>query len=133
MATIGPIDNNQLLSTTNTVQFDLLGVGAANTVGALYVNRSNRIGAYISGTSVSTGSDTDGIFVDTSFAPSSNVTNAASIGLFPTFNPPGGVTITTGYGLYIAAGTQGGAGAVTTGYGLFVTAPSFGTSNFAAN
>ena len=119
--------------TQNTGQFSTLGVGAAAVTSALYVNASNRIGAYITGTNVSTGADADGLFIDCSFAPSANVTNAASIGLYPTFNPPVGKTITTGYGLYVAAGTQGGAGAVTTGYGIYVTAPAFGTSNFAAN
>jgi hypothetical protein len=118
--------------TQNTGQFSTVGVGAAAVTSALYVNASNRIGAWVTGTNISTGADADGIFVDASFAPSANVGNAASIGLYPTFNPGGGVTITTGYGLYVAAGTQGGAGAVTTGYGLFVTHPAFGTTNYAA-
>ena len=81
----------------NTGQFSLLGVGAAQTTSALYVNATNRIGTWITGSNVSTGADADGLFIDASFAPSSNVGNAASIGLYPTFNPPGGVTITTGY------------------------------------
>lgn len=119
--------------TPNSGEFTKVGVGAAAVTSGLYVNVTNRISTWITGTNVSTGSDADGLFVDVSFAPSANVTNAASIGLYPTFNPPGGVTITTGYGLYIASGTQGGAGSVTTGYGLFVTSPTFGTSNFAAN
>jgi hypothetical protein len=96
------------------------------------VNLPNRIGLWVTGSNVSTGSDADGIFVDASFAPSSNITNAASIGLYPTMAPPGGVTISNGYGLYIASGTFSGAGAVTTGYGLFVTAPTIATTNITA-
>lgn len=119
--------------TPNTGEFTTVGVGAAAVTSGLYVNVSNRISTWITGTNISTGSDADGLFVDASFAPSANVTNCASIGLYPTFNPGGGVTITNGYGLYIASGTQGGAGSVTTGYGLYVTSPTFGTSNFAAN
>ena len=117
----------------NTGEFSTVGVGAAATTSALYVNAANRIGEWVTGNNVSSGSDADGIFVDCSFNPSANVTNCASIGLYPTFAPPGGVTITTGYGLYVASGTQGGAGTVTTGYGLYVTSPTFGSSNFAAN
>ncbi len=117
----------------NTGQFSTVGVGAAASTSGLYVNVPNRIGAWITGTNASSTTDADGLFIDASFAPSVNITNAAEIGLFPTFNPPGGVTISNGYGLYIAAGTQGGAGSVTNGYGLFVTAPAFGTSNFAAS
>ncbi len=125
--------SGNILSTAGTVTGIIgVGVGAAPVTSALYVNAPNRIGAWITGTNVSSGADADGLFIDTSFAPSANVANAASIGLYPTFNPPGGVTITTGYGLYIASGTQGGAGAVTTGYGLFVTHPTFGTTNYAA-
>lgn len=131
----GKLIKNSVVTVDNTgITFipTQLGIGAAASTSALYINAANRIGAWITGSNVSTGSDADGIFVDASFAPSANVTNAASIGLYPTFNPPGGVTITTGYGLYIASGTQGGAGAVTTGYGLFVTHPTFGTTNYAA-
>src|SRR6185295_19079493 len=117
----------------NTGQFSAVGVGAAATTAALYVNASNRIGTWITGNNISTGADADGIFVDCSFNPSANVTNAASIGLYPTFAPPLGITITNAYGLYIASGTQGGAGSVTTGYGLYVTSPTFGTANKAAN
>lgn len=126
--------SGNILSTAGTVTGIIgVGVGAAPVTSALYINASNRIGAWITGTNVSTaGVDADGLFIDTSFAPTLNIGNAASIGLYPTFNPPGGVTITTGYGLYIASGTQGGAGAVTTGYGLFVTHPTFGTTNYAA-
>jgi len=120
-------------TTQNTGQFSTVGVGAAATTSALYINATNRIGTWITGSNVSTGSDADGLFVDASFAPSSNVTNAASIGLYPTFAPPVGVAIANGYGLYIAAGTQSGAGTVTTGYGLFVTAPAYGTANKAAS
>ncbi len=110
-----------------------IGAGVAPSTSGLVVSLPNRIGAWITGTNVSSaGVDADGLFIDTSFAPTLSLSNAASIGLYPTFNPPGGVTITTGYGLYIASGTQGGAGAVTTGYGLYVTHPTFGTSNFAA-
>lgn len=116
----------------NTGEFSTVGVGAAAVTSALYVNATNRIGAWVTGANISTGSDADGIFVDASFQPSANVTNCASIGLYPTFAPPVGVTITTGYGLYVASGTQAGAGAVTTGYGLFVTHPTFGTTNYAA-
>lgn len=119
--------------TRNTGEFSTVGVGAAATTSALYVNATNRIGTWITGANVSTGADADGLFVDASFQPSANTVNCASIGLFPTFAPPVGVTITTGYGLYVAAGTSGGAGTVTTGYGLFVAAPAFGVSNFAAN
>lgn len=119
--------------TPNTGEFTTVGVGAAAVTSALYVNAANRIGAWITGNNVSSGSDADGIFVDCSFNPSANVTNAASIGLYPTFAPPVGVAITTGYGLYIASGTQGGAGTVTTGYGLYVTSPTFGSANFTAN
>jgi len=110
-----------------------IGAGVAPSTSGLVVSLPNRIGAWITGTNISAaGVDADGLFIDTSFAPTLSLSNAASIGLYPTFNPPGGVTITTGYGLYIASGTQGGAGSVTTGYGLFVTHPTFGTSNFAA-
>lgn len=116
----------------NTGQFSLLGVGAAAVTSALYVNATNRIGAWVTGSNVSSGSDADGIFVDASFQPSVNITNAASIGLYPTMAPPGGVTITNGYGLYIASGTFAGAGTVTTGYGLFVTAPTIATTNITA-
>src|SRR6185312_6529495 len=116
----------------NTGQFSAVGVGAAAVTSALYVNATNRIGAWITGSNVSAGSDADGLFIDADFRPSANVTNCASIGLYPTFTPPGGVTITTGYGLYVASGTQAGAGSVTTGYGLYVTHPTFGTTNYAA-
>lgn len=132
MATIGPIDNDQLLSTTNNVQFATLGVGVAPATADVKISAGNRIGAWITGTNISAGSDADGLFVDTSFAPSVSITNAAAIGLYPTMNPGGGVTITTGYGLYIASGTKGGAGAVTTGYGIYVTAPTIATTNITA-
>src|SRR3989304_1551369 len=117
----------------NTGEFSTVGVGAAATTSALYVNAANRIGEWVTGNNVSSGSDADGIFVDCSFNPSANVTNCASIGLYPTFAPPGGVTMTAACGLYVASGTQGGAGTVTTGYGLYVTSPTVGSSNFAAN
>lgn len=132
MATNSSINSNQLLSTTNNVQFATIGVGVAPATADLKVSAGNRIGTWITGTNISSGSDADGLFVDTSFVPSANVGNAASIGLYPTFNPPGGVTITTGYGLYVASGTKGGAGAVTTGYGLFVTAPTIASTNITA-
>jgi len=117
----------------NTGQFSAVGVGAAAVTSALYVNATNRIGTWVTGSNVSTGADADGIFVDADFRPSANVVNCASIGLYPTFTPPVGVTITNGYGLYIASGTQAGLGTVTTGYGLYVTSPTFGSTNYAAN
>lgn len=115
-------------SATNSIPFVSNGAAADPSFGT-----TNRIGLYITGTPISSGADSDGIFVDASFQPSANIVNAAAIGLYPTFAPPGGVTITTGYGLYVAAGTQGGAGTVTTGYGLFVAPPAFGSSNFSAS
>lgn len=109
-----------------------LGAGANPGTSGLVVNLPNRIGAWITGPNVSSaGVDADGLFIDTSFEPTMSIGKAASIGLYPTFNVPGGVTITNGYGLYIASGTWSGIG-VTTGYGLFVTHPTFGTSNYAA-
>jgi len=116
----------------NNYSLAAFGVGASANTAALYVNLPNRIGLWVTGSNISSGSDADGIFVDTSFAPSSNITNAASIGLYPTMAPPGGVTISNAYGLYIASGTFTGAGAVTTGYGLFVTAPTIATTNITA-
>jgi len=132
MATIGPIDNNQLLSTTNNVQFGTLGVGTAPATSDVKIAAGNRIGAWITGTNISSGSDADGLFVDTAFQPSVSITNAAAIGLYPTMSPAGGVTIANGYGLYVASGTKTGAGSVTTGYGIFVTAPTIATTNVTA-
>jgi hypothetical protein len=110
-----------------------IGAGAHPGISGLVVNLPNRIGAWITGPNISAaGVDADGLFIDTSFEPTLSIGKAASIGLYPTFNPPGGVVITEGYGLYVASGTQGGAGSVTTGYGLFVTHPTFGTANYAA-
>jgi hypothetical protein len=98
------------------------------------IQGSDRITFGMGGTKTAT----DGVaqatfFVNPAFAPISSTTNCSTFLVYGQFNPPTGVTISTGYGLWFQSGGQGGLGSVTTGYNLYVENPGFGTTKIAAH
>jgi len=84
----------------------------------------------IAGTNtVTDGTNTMGMFVDTIFAPSVSSTNASSVYLYPQMAPGTGVTITRGMGLFIDSGSTAGVGTTTEGYGIWCAGPGYGATN----
>jgi len=57
-----------------------------------------------------------------------SIANCNAVTVVPNFSPALGCTISNGYGIYVSAGSQGGAGAVTNGYSLRVFNPNYGSN-----
>lgn len=101
--------------------------------GSVEIGGADRISFAIGGTKTATdGSSQAAIFLNPTYAPTSNTSIVTNVLSFPQFNPPMGVTITTGAHVYLQTGGQGGAGTVTNGYNLYVDNAGFGTNRYAA-
>ena len=92
---------------------------------------ANRDVVYVAGTNAYSTTTICAMTIDTTLAPTSNMTAARTLWIYPQMTPGTARTITSAYALHVDAGTIG-AGTVTTGYGLYVAEPAFGTTKYTA-
>lgn len=111
----------------------IFGATSAFINARVEIQGSDRITFGMGGTKTATdGSSQACFYVGPTYAPISNTSVVTNFLMYPQFNPPTGVTITTAYGMYLQTGGQGGLGSVTTGYNLYVDNPNFGTTQICA-
>jgi hypothetical protein len=108
-------------------------------------------GLYLAGTqTVTSGGTMSTILISNYLEPTSGATNAIGINAQPNIIAPNGQTITnamahfvgvevggnvgtitSGYGIYVSAGSSG-AGTITTGYGIYCLTPGYASTNICA-
>lgn len=97
------------------------------------IQGSDRISFGMGGTKTATdGSSQACFYVGPTYSPTISTSIVTNFLMYPNFNPPTGVTITSAYGMYLQTGGQAGLGSVTNGYNLYIENPNFGTNKVCA-
>ena len=127
-----------------------LGTTSPSTYAQLSISSTNAYNTYLAGTqtAVDGSSNQSGIYIASTFDPTSGATACYAIGNVATIIAPSAQTITSAYGLYnkpvlssnvgtittyygLYSATSSGAGTITTAYSGYFAAPSAGTTKCA--